>query len=43
MAFFAHISGVPVEETLASLAPVLLAAGGGCVAALRARFTGRRD
>jgi hypothetical protein len=38
MVVFAHIAGMPVEETVASFGPVLLAAGGGCVAALRARL-----
>jgi hypothetical protein len=35
---FAHIAGMAVEETVASFGPVLLVAGGGCVAALRARL-----
>jgi hypothetical protein len=35
---FAHIAGMPLEETLAGFGPVLLLAGGGCVAALRARL-----
>ena len=38
MVVFAHIAGMPVEETVASFGPVLLLAGGGCVAALRARL-----
>jgi hypothetical protein len=38
MVVFAHIAGMPVEETVASFGPVLLMAGGGCVAALRARL-----
>jgi hypothetical protein len=38
MVVFAHIAGMPVEETVASFGPVLLLASGGCVAALRARL-----
>jgi hypothetical protein len=38
MVVFAHIAGMPVEETVASFGPVLLAAGGGVVATLRARL-----
>ena len=35
-AMFAHIAGVPIEETALSLAPVVLAAGG--LAGLRLRI-----
>jgi uncharacterized membrane protein len=38
----AHIAGMPVEETVASFGPVLLVAGGGFVAALRARLARMR-
>jgi hypothetical protein len=34
----AHIAGLPVEETMASFAPVVAVAGGCCVATLRARL-----
>ena len=34
----AHIAGLPVEETVASFAPVVAVAGGCCVATLRARL-----
>jgi hypothetical protein len=34
----AHIAGMPVEETMASFAPVVAVAGGCCVATLRARL-----
>jgi hypothetical protein len=40
---FAHIAGMPLEETLAGFGPVLLMAGGGCVAALRARLCRLRN
>jgi uncharacterized membrane protein len=43
MVVFAHIAGLPLEETLASFGPVLLVAGGGCVAALRARLARLRE
>lgn len=35
---FAHIGGIPVEETLASLGPVLLLVLGAASASLRARL-----
>ena len=38
MTVLAHIAGMPVEETVASFGPILLLAGGGCVAAVRARL-----
>ena len=38
MVVFAHIAGMPVEETVATFGPVLLVAGGGFVAAVRARL-----
>ena len=34
---FAHIAGVPVEETLATFVPFVALAGGCCVASVRAR------
>ncbi len=43
---FAHIAGMPVEETALSFGPVLLASGGIIGLKLRhrwARFRGRRD
>src|SRR3954468_4198949 len=36
MAVIAHIAGIPVEETVATFAPVVAVAGGCCVARLRA-------
>jgi len=38
MPVLAHIAGLPVEETMASFAPVVAVAGGCCVATLRARL-----
>jgi hypothetical protein len=46
MPVLAHIAGLPVEETMASFAPVVAVAGGCCVATLRARLRrvrGRRE
>ena len=43
---FAHIAGIPVEETALSFGPVLLASGGIIGLKLRhrwARLRGRRD
>ena len=40
---FAHIAGVPVEETMASFVPVLALAGGCCVATVRARLRRMRE
>jgi len=34
----AHVAGLPVEETIASFAPVVAVADGCCVATLRARL-----
>jgi hypothetical protein len=34
----AHIAGLPVEETVATFAPVVAVAGSCCVATLRARL-----
>jgi hypothetical protein len=42
MPFFGHIAGVPVEEALASLGPLVLVTGGWCLAALRSRLGTRR-
>jgi hypothetical protein len=39
---FAHIAGIPVEETALSFAPVAVAAGGVASARLRQRAAGRR-
>jgi hypothetical protein len=39
----AHIAGLPVEETLVSLGPVLLVAGGAAVITLRARLRRAHD
>src|SRR5215211_1869861 len=41
MTVLAHIAGVPVEETVALLAPIALSAGAGCLAALRHRLRPR--
>ena len=38
MTVMAHIGGIPVEETVASFAPVVAVAGGCCVATVRARL-----
>jgi hypothetical protein len=38
MPVLAHIAGLPVEETVASFAPVVAVAGGCCAATLRARL-----
>jgi len=46
MTVMAHIGGIPVEETVATFAPVLAVAGGCCVASVRARlrrWRGARD
>jgi hypothetical protein len=46
MIVMAHIAGIPVEETVASFAPVVAVAGGCCVATVRARLRrlrGARD
>ena len=46
MTVTAHIGGIPVEETVATFAPVLAVAGGCCVASVRARLRrlrGARD
>jgi len=46
MTVMAHIGGIPVEETVATFAPVLAVAGGCCVASVRARLRrirGARD
>ena len=43
---FAHVAGVPVEETLAAFGPVLAVSVSACVAWLRARGSskhGRSD
>jgi len=40
---FAHIAGVPVEETVASFVPVIALAGGCCVATVRARLRRVRE
>ena len=40
---FAHIAGIPVEETALSFAPVAVAAGGLASARLRRVSTRRRD
>jgi hypothetical protein len=34
----AHIAGLPVEETVATFAPVVAVAGGCCVATVRSRL-----
>jgi hypothetical protein len=39
---FAHIAGLPVEETLAMLGPLAAVAGGGCLATLRHHLRRRR-
>jgi hypothetical protein len=42
----AHVAGLPIEETVATFAPVVALAGGCCVATLRARLRrmrGRRE
>jgi hypothetical protein len=38
MPLFAHLAGMPVEETLAGLGPALLVACGAAAAAVRARW-----
>ena len=38
MTVIAHIGGIPVEETVATFAPVVAVAGGCCVATVRARL-----
>jgi hypothetical protein len=38
MPVLAHIAGLPVEETIATFAPVVAVAGGCCAATLRARL-----
>jgi len=38
MTVLAHIGGIPVEETVATFAPVVAVAGGCCVASVRARL-----
>jgi hypothetical protein len=38
MTVIAHIGGIPVEETIASFAPVVAVASGCCVATVRARL-----
>jgi hypothetical protein len=35
---FAHIAGVPIEETVGSFGPALLVASGAAAAKLRARY-----
>jgi hypothetical protein len=39
---FAHVGGIPIEETLAAGGPALLTAFGVAVARLRARGIGKR-
>jgi hypothetical protein len=41
MPVFAHIAGIPVEETLAAFGPVLAVTGGCWLAALRSRLRKR--
>jgi hypothetical protein len=38
---FAHIAGIPVEETVLSFGPVLTVAGGVMVAWVRGRFNSK--
>jgi hypothetical protein len=38
MTVIAHIGGIPVEETVATFAPVVAVAGGCCVASVRSRL-----
>ena len=38
----AHIAGIPVEESLAGLVPMVAVFGAWCAAAVRTRLPGRR-